>query len=225
MKELLISLLIMVVMALTAHADKWDLSFNEELQLPAHDTLHYGLYDRGDNKVAETKAIYNLTEEGLWITDSINQSEMLIDSQTLMPIKGIKGFQSKQGAIEIVTTFSGDSIHAHLSADAGEEDRSLAIPEETTLHNDQLLFTIPTIDFEQIKHELKLFTPSSVTTIGLALIIDKPEKIEVPAGKFKAYPVRLDFGMATQKAWYEFDEPHRLLMYDNGKIQYRLEEE
>ncbi len=223
MKEFIISLIMLISLALTAHSEEWELSFNEKLQLPAHDTLQYGLFDQEENRIAQTTVIYNLTEEGLWISDSINESEILIDEKSLMPIEGTKVFNSSQGRVEIRTVFDGDSIRAHMTVDAGEEDRTIAVSEIMTIHNDQLLFTTPAIDFGQKKHNMKLFVPASVTLIGMALIVNDPVEVEIPAGKFEAYPIRFDFGMGIQEAWYEVAEPHRMLIYDNGRIQYRLE--
>jgi hypothetical protein len=235
MKEIIIILLTIIVMIFTMNAGENTLKFAEDHALPEHDTLFYGLYDASDIKLIETIIVYDLTEEGVWITDFINESEILLDAVTLKPISGSKMFHNAGQAIIIGTLVTEDSIYAHLLAknekDAADstapfqhnETRSLPIPKSAFLHNDQLLYSFPAIDFTQKRHDFKLFVPASVSFIDVAAIIGKPEKITTPAGEFEAYPVTFDFGTVKQKAWYELEEPNRMLIYDNGTLQYRFE--
>lgn len=235
MKEIFITLLLLVIMTFTMSGGDNALRFSKDPGLPERDTLYYGFYDKSDIKLIETMVVYDLTEEGLRIIDYINESEILIAPSTLMPISGSKMFHNSGQAILIGTLFTEDSVFAHMMVKAEEdaadpdapfqhnETRSLPIPKGAFLHNDQLLYSFSEIDFSQKRHDFKLFVPASVSFIDVAAIIGTPEKITTPAGEFEAYPVTFDFGVVKQQAWYELEEPNRMLIYDNGTIQYRFE--
>ncbi|MGC9315993.1 MAG: hypothetical protein ACP5G4_10280, partial [bacterium] len=201
------------------------LAFDPDFKLPVGDTLFYSLYDKSDNKLAESMTIYYLDEEGLRIIDLVNQSEVLVDPASLTPISGQKVFQDGQQQILVTSTIVGDSVQLFMKLDEQEEVMSIAIPKSSFLHNDQLLFSFPALDFAQKRHDFQLFVPASGTFIQVAALVGKPESIEVPAGEYSAYPVTFDFGVATQKAWYEAEGSHRLIIYDNGQIQYRLDKD
>ncbi len=225
MKEFIITILTLIVLLTTVQAAENDLKFDPDFKLPIRDTLYYSLYDKSENKVAESMTIYNLDEEGLRIIDIVNQSEVLIDPASLSPISGQKVFMDGQKQILVTSAIVGDSVQLFMKLDEQEETMSIAIKKYPFLHNDQLLFSFPALDFSQKRHDFQLFVPASASFIQVAALVGKPENIEVPAGEYSAYPVTFDFGMATQKAWYEVEGSHRLIVYDNGQIQYRLEKD
>jgi membrane protease YdiL (CAAX protease family) len=69
----------------------------------------------------------------------------------------------------------------------------------------------------QIKSDRPLTHPAGITVRG-------PEKVSVPAGDFQAYRVELSITGTNERqtAWYDVNEPHTLVKYDNSFETYLL---
>ena len=185
-------------------------------------TYIYSIFDIASGaEVAKTKVSCIVAPSTLTIKDSLNNSEATISRRDFSPISGHSIF-IYQGTYDITTLFTADSILLEAVTPQGDQNVALERPTGTLLNNDQLLFSLPAMDFSIKKQHLKLFVPANASVIDLALIVEGEQKMTVPAGTFAVFKVKLDLGAAFQYAYYEKAFPHRMIAYDNTKIQYRL---
>jgi hypothetical protein len=56
---------------------------------------------------------------------------------------------------------------------------------------------------------------ASATALKTTVNVVGKEKIDAPAGSFTTYKVELNFGQASNLAWYDVDKPHHLVRYEN----------
>ena len=186
--------------------------------------LDYGLFDGNDDEIAVSKVVIEVVDGMLLIEDSINESAVRLTMPDLLPSSGVKIIHY-QGDYEIHSVFTEDSIIVDAKTPRGDEHVSIELTDETVFHNDQLLFSIPAMDFTVKKKRLSLFIPANSSVIEMMIVVKGEEKVTVPAGEFDVFKVALDFGMNIQQAYYEVASPHRLILYDNGQIQYRFKGE
>ena len=209
--------------AVAAVAGMPELTLNPEGVFSKDESRVYGLYsNESGERVGESRISCRIEDSTLRIVDSISRSEVEITYPGLTPIYGFKIIEYG-GTYEIESRFTEDSIVINAQTPQGEQNHTQEIPDGVLLHNDQLLVTLRAMDFSERKQRFKLFNPANASVIEGAAVVRGIEEIEVPAGEFEAYRVALDFGTEVQEVYYEKDFPHRMLLYNNGTIQYRLE--
>jgi len=187
-----------------------------------NEEFDYQIMDMKENKVlTQSKIVCKIDDDELEITDSANRSKIVVNKTTLEPKNG-KVVIEYNGTYNIDTRFSEDSIYIDASTPQGDQSMVVEKPEGILLHNDQILMSLRAMDFTKEKQKTIIFVPANGKTMDLVLVVGEKENFEVPAGKFEVYPVTLDFGVATQTAYYEVESPHRMIAYDNGTIQYQL---
>ncbi|HHS50714.1 MAG TPA: hypothetical protein ENN07_06310 [candidate division Zixibacteria bacterium] len=187
-------------------------------------TYTYGLFDiKTGEEVAKTVVIVEVEDGMLLIDDSLNESFVSVKLPGLEPYYGEKTIRY-EGEYVIHSQFEGDSIIVDATTPAGDQHIRLKIPRQPMLHNDQLLFSLPAMDFSAERQRFSLFVPANASFIDAAVIIEGTETVEVPAGEFEIYKVKFDFGTTVQEGYYAVEAPHHLIIYDNGALQYRLEE-
>lgn len=186
-------------------------------------TLEYGIYVKeSGERVAQSTVIVEVEDSMVLIDDSLNESLVSLRLPGLEPYYGDKTIHFN-GDYEIHSQFEGDSIFIDATTPNGDQSIRQEIPQRPLLHNDQLLFSIPAMDFSVQKQSLTLFIPANATFIDMAVVVKGKEKVEVPAGEFEVYRVVFDFGMDVQYGLYLVEKPHNLVFYDNNQIQYKLE--
>ena len=174
-------------------------------------------------KVGESNITVEKLDSGdLKICEDISQSEVILDGKTLKAKTSHMIVKTSQGTYDVTDTFVGDSVFVSAQTPQGEQKARLKLP-SNTYHNNALLMLIRGMDFK-VGNSISFnnFSPYNSTTIKTVVKVIGEEKVSVPAGNFDTYHVKLDFGTITQDAWYEKDAPHRMIKYDNGKLQYRL---
>lgn len=183
----------------------------------------YSLVDtKTGEELVETKVTVEVEEGMLLIEDSINESFVSVKYPSLEPFHGEKTIHYN-GDYHIISQFRGDSVIIDAQTPQGEQNLALKIPRRPVLHNDQLLFSIPAMDFSIPKQGLSLFIPSNASFIDMAVLVKGKTKTKTSAGEFEVYKVAFDFGTEMQYGYYHVEKPHHLIIYDNGKLEYRLQ--
>ncbi len=186
-------------------------------------TYTYGLFDIATGEeLVKTTVIVEVEGDVLVIDDSINESFVTLKLPSMEPFYGEKTIHYN-GDYIIQCQFQGDSVIIDATTPSGEENAVVEIPNRPLLHNDQLLFSLPAMNFTVEKQKFTMFIPANASFMTAAVVVKGKEKTQVPAGEFQTYKVALDFGSDVQYSYYNVNKPHTLVLYDNGRIQYRLE--
>jgi hypothetical protein len=86
--------------------------------------------------------------------------------------------------------------------------------------NDQMLVSVRTLPLaESYTFAVTNMVSASATALKTQITVLGKESIDVPAGRFAAYKVELDFGPSKHHAWYDTAKPHHMVRYDNADTQ------
>ncbi len=163
----------------------------------------------------------------------------VIDSETLRPLESQRVVTRADEHTE--TTFSGSydedsayltfeqvNLDTHQVEDAFDTDRELPEPTEESpepgYYDDESLFWlvrgIPLEEgFEGAYHNINL----GIARIVVAEVtVEEQETIEVPAGEYDTWRVRLQTASVTQRLWVDTEEPHRVIQAEIEDLTYAL---
>jgi len=220
---LLVLLLILASSCKKEVAQNMEQPFSPEV-FGQNESFSYVLIENaGQMKVGESNVTVEKLESGdLKICENISQSEVILDGKTLKVKSSHMIVKTPQGIYDVTDTFVGDSVFVSAQTPQGEQKARLKLP-PNTYHNNALLMLIRGMHFK-VGNSISFnnFLPYNSTTIKTVVKVIDEEKVSVPAGNFDTYHVKLDFGTVTQDAWYEKDAPHRMIKYDNGRLQCQL---
>ena len=224
MKRLLIIMVALMLFGLSISAKMQELKLDPEDIFSGREVFIYGLFDNeSGEEITETEVICEVEDGYLLIDDSVNESFVSVKLDDLSPYSGEKSIHYA-GDYVIHSQFTETQIIIDAETPDGEQHIELDRPEGLLLHNDQLLFSLRAMDFSIEKQKLKLFIPANASIIDMAVMVEGIETFNAPAGEFEVYRVTLDFGLSMQTAFYEVENPHKMIAYDNGTLQYRLKE-
>lgn len=86
--------------------------------------------------------------------------------------------------------------------------------------NDQSLVSIRALPLaDGFIHTYTNIVGASASALKTTLTVRGREKLEVPAGSFTTYKVEMDFGAASNVAWYDVNTPHHLVQYENTPLK------
>ena len=183
----------------------------------------------------KTREVLKLNHLRLVPAGTYEDHEMLsalLDRKSLRVLKlSMSHFESCGATFLQVVPQPGGLLHTSHSYWDGEGDRTLRIPfgEEDLLY-DALPLQLRGIDFSVALHRDLKVLPSQIsgrvrnlTPVPMTLAAGAPERLEVPAGSFRAYRVDLSHAGGKDRYYFEVDAPHRLLkMETSSGSLYRL---
>lgn len=213
------------------------------------ETAHYQLLDEGGELYGqctletepsgETLTVRRLCEdpEGLGFRDD---GMAVVDAETLRPIESERIRVDVEEQVR--NTFTGDYgketatlsyEQVDLETDEIEEsfDTERELPEPTEespdpgWYDDETLFWllrgIPLEEgWEDAYHNVNLGTARIVVA---EVLVEERETIEVPAGEFDTWRIRIRTESITQRVWIEADAPHRMIRANIEDLTYELD--
>jgi hypothetical protein len=155
--------------------------------------------------------------------DSIGQEaqtiEMTIATDTLEPVGEQKTIKTSTNDIQLTSVYSNGKVDITAIVNGTTQKASMDVP-SNAVDNDQLLMTLRALPFsEGYSVTYVIASTMNATKTNGTITVQPQEVVSVPAGSINAWKVEMNFGQATQYAWYEVDAPHRLVKYDNGTTQ------
>lgn len=174
-------------------------------------------------KLVEDKEfqLYKITRKTVGL-GTISIYEVNVKTVDLKPLSSRTTKQIDDQKTIINVDYREKEAHAMISSLAGFQKIVVSIPKET-FDNNQLFMLFQRIPLKEgLDAEINIFTSSLVTIPGRVSVL-KREKIVVPLGDFDCFKVKLSCsGQQDQFLWYAESIPHYLVMYDNGKVIYKL---
>ncbi|MDZ7729316.1 MAG: DUF3108 domain-containing protein [Dehalococcoidia bacterium] len=164
----------------------------------------------------------------------------VVDAETLQPIESERVVVRPDDQIR--NTWTGDyredvallayeqiNLETDEVEDSFETERELPEPTEDSpdpgYYDDESLFWllrgIPLEEgWEDAYHNVNLGTARIVVA---EVLVEEQETIEVPAGEFETWRVRIRTESITQRVWIEAAEPHRMIRANIEDLTYELE--
>ena len=174
----------------------------------------------GDNNTTTFRQYFEFPDR-----DFINAATVVVDSETLQPQSTDFLIHGPEGNLACGAEYGTGEVNVHRVGEDGERDDSVDVP-HNYYDSWSDLFVWRTLDFSE-DFEIDYADVLSCTLdrtqlIGVGLEVTDIEEIEVPAGTYEAWHLRIDSGGETQDAWYTTDDSHTLIRYDNGEITFEL---
>ncbi len=199
----------------------------------------YGICELVTEPGAQTTTVRRLCIDG----DQIGYRDdgmAVVDSQTLLPIQSERvqvDLDEREHRTMIGRYESGEAILSRQDVDLDDPsevlvevstDRPLPEPDERSpepgYYDDESLYWlmrgIPLEEgWEGAYHNVNLGTARIVVA---EVKVEDRETVEVPAGEFEAWRIRLRTASITQRFWVEVDSPNRLIQADIERVTYML---
>ncbi len=192
------------------------------------DKLVYDIVDRNGKSVGTSEFGFALADEA-WLlsfsdkTANLEQSaQVRVDGKTLKPLGEEKTIKTASVDAKVSTSYDQGRLEVKAVQNGQNKAAAIDVPADA-IENDQLLRTLRALPFAE-GYEAKFVTVvgQNVAKIDTTVRVTGREQVAVSAGDFEAWKVELDFGQAKQQAWYQVDEPHNLVQYDNGNTKMLL---
>lgn len=136
---------------------------------------------------------------------------------TYRPADGVVRFESQQfdgGAEE-----PSDSLEAERELPKG----SANLPEPGWYDDEELLWLVRGIPLrEGFEGSFTNVNASTGRVFGADVTVDEREEIEVPAGTFQTWKIRIQTSTVTQLIWIDQEAPHRLIRARIERLTYEL---
>lgn len=224
-----------VVAACSSGEDVTATDIVASIPFTAPETAHYRVLDSKDKEVGTLDLSIEKGSSGELLFHQsydfpgkgfTNDAKVAVDAKTLLPETSAFKIVGPDGNFECSATYSTGQFKAHRVGEDGERDDTITIP-SLTYDSWADLFVWRTIDFHK-GYDTDYTDALSCTLakpdrISVTLKIeDDPKSINVPAGDYETWHLKIDSGGGTQDAWYTTDAAHTLVKYDNGESTFEL---
>ncbi len=136
---------------------------------------------------------------------------------TYLPAEGIVRFESKQ--------FDGDAEEPSDSLEAQRDlpEASANLPEPGWYDDEELLWLVRGIPLrEGFEGSFTNVNASTGRVFGADVAVEAREEVEVPAGTFQTWKIRIETSTVTQFIWVDQEAPHRLVRARIERLTYEL---
>lgn len=136
---------------------------------------------------------------------------------TYLPAEGVVRFESKQ--------FDGGAEEPSDSLDAERElpAASANLPEPGWYDDEELLWLVRGIPLrEGFEGSFTNVNASTGRVFGADVAVQEREQVEVPAGTFQTWKIRIQTSTVTQFIWVDQEAPHRLIRAQIERLVYEL---
>ena len=158
--------------------------------------------------------------------------EVVVDIETLKPIGGGREITVREGDDELRIEryewiYSLDTAEPRLEISStrdGEQDTDELRLREHVYENESSLWlwrTLDLVDDYQARYISVNALEGSQQTVELR--VTQRQTIEVPAGEFDTWRMRVRTGRATRVVWINVESPHQVVQWDTGSLVFRLE--
>jgi hypothetical protein len=186
------------------------------------ESASYDVLSASSQKIGTSESGLTL-DTGAWVlswSDKIGELDqswkLRMDAQTLKPLSEEKTIHTAATDATISTTYTGSKLDIKAIVKGETQSASMNVP-DNAIDNDQLLVVLRALPFAQgYEAKYAIIVAQNALNVPVTIRVKAKESVEVPAGKFEAWRVELDFGQGQQSLWYQVDSPHRLVQYDNG---------
>ncbi len=213
--------------------------------------LHYNLLERDNLEgmcvletepevapgVTEVRRLCRDAEEGRYE----DNGSARVDSVTLRPLSSLRiVLDLEEGdARHFATTYVREEGLVRFRSeqyDAGEEEPSEsldaqrdlpeptdAVPEPAWYDDEELLWLVRGIPLEEgFEGSFTNVNASTGRVFGADMVVEGQERVEVPAGTFATWKVRIETSTVTQLVWIEQEAPHRIVRARIERLTYEL---
>lgn len=160
--------------------------------------------------------------------------KVVVDIDTLKPIGGGREIVGREGEGDDEVSieryewiYSLDEEEPRLEiiyTQDGEQDTDELLLREHVYENESSLWlwrTLDLVDGYQARYISVNALEGSQQTVELR--VTQRETIEVPAGEFDTWRMRVRTGRATRVVWINVESPHQVVQWDTGSLVFRLE--
>lgn len=191
--------------------------FNPAL-LPASASYSYS-WSKMMVPIGKTVFSIQKTKDGNFIfkCSGLENTTVEVNGKTLLPIKAYRVFDPKNPKINISATFSGNKATVKANLPTGPQNAIVDLP-ANTYHNDSLLMSLMAWKMAPGKSiSFKHYNPANSQVADCKVTVLGEEKVDVPAGKFDTYHIKIDIGngMSLHEGWYQKNAPHIMVKYFN----------
>jgi hypothetical protein len=194
------------------------------------ETAHYRIMD-GDDEIGTGELSIEVSNSTTTFRQAFENEEFrdettaVADSQTLAPLSVERLIEGPEGPRHWQVEYEGTKASVRQESDDGERDDEVTAP-SNSYDSWTDLFLWRTIafkeGFEATYADVLSATLTKPQVISQKLRVEKKETVEVPAGTYEAWKLRVDSPDGKQTAWYA-DTPERpLVKYDNGEQVFEL---
>ena len=134
-----------------------------------------------------------------------------------LPEEGLVRFDSKQFET------AGDEPSASLTAERELPAPTETVPEPAWYDDEELLWLVRGIPLtEGFEGSFTNVNASTGRVFGADMTVEGREQVEVPAGTFATWKIRITTSTVTQLVWVEQDAPHRVIRARIERLTYEL---
>jgi hypothetical protein len=194
------------------------------------ETTQYRVLDKDDDNeevgtlemsIAETgqgqlllRQFYDFPEAGF-----TNLAEVVTSADELEPSSSHFRIDGPDGTLDCQASYGDTSVSVLRVGEDGERTDEIDIP-QIAYDSWADLFLWRTIPFtpglDLDYTDILACTLDRTQRLGISLEVEDREEITVPAGTLETWPLKIESGGQSQKAWYSTEDPHVLVKYDNG---------
>jgi hypothetical protein len=158
--------------------------------------------------------------------------EISVDSQTLRPIAGTRTIFAIKKNSQTVTTSAYDDKIVHFKITEGSDvhtaQRNLPVPSKDSpdpgYYDDESLFwVVRGVPLEKgFSGAYQDINASNGQSFVAKVDVQDQETVNVPAGTFNAWKIRLETASITQYFWIDVASPHAVVQADIEDTEYQL---
>jgi len=167
------------------------------------------------------KKVYALMNKTV-INGYTEATKVIIRAEDLKPILVEKSIVTNQGKVEVKAEYSGDVVQATLRSGENSQSMKVELPKDT-YDNEEVLMMLRAFPFQDKNMKrFNTFSPSVGRTFLSEIKEVGREEVKAKTGIYDCRKLMLSAGGQTHYAWYGVSSPYYLVMYDNGRLVYRL---
>ena len=187
--------------------------------------------------VTEVRRLCRDAEEGRYE----DNGSALVDSATLRPFSSLRVVRDLEegNARHFATTYlpekrtvrfdskqyeaGGEAPSETLSAERELPDPIEGVPDPAWYDDEELLWLVRGIPLrEGFEGSFTNVNASTGRVFSASVTVEEQETVEVPAGSFQTWKVRIETSTVTQLIWLEVDAPHRVVRARIERLTYEL---
>jgi hypothetical protein len=154
----------------------------------------------------------------------INEASVVVGADDLQPVSTTFRIEGPDGVRECDATYESGKVLVHNVGEDGEREDTVDVP-IVAYDSWSDLYVWRTVDFSQ-NYEVEYADILSCVVakpqrLASKLEVVGGEEIEVPAGTYDTWHLKIDSG-DDQDAWFSTDDLHTLVKYDNGELVFEL---
>ncbi len=119
--------------------------------------------------------------------------------------------------VTLASRYEKGKLYIQAKTAEGDKSATLDVPPDA-YDNDQLLTTLRALPLAE-GYVLTFTNMASGNPVKTEVKVVGTERLDVPAGTYTAYKVELNFGQGKHYVWYDVNQPHHFVKYENPDVQ------